>query len=102
MPTASALEKAWVCAENMSWELPILTTLILSVLGFWWINSPRASYQKALLYVLLCGLTTLLVDPRRLLQYMSSESVDALLNFRFHVLLVNHFKMVLTLGAVVW
>ncbi|KAF4966263.1 hypothetical protein FZEAL_10673 [Fusarium zealandicum] len=85
----------------MSWELPVLTTLILSVLGFWWVYSPRASYQKALLYALLCGLTVL-VDPRRLLEHMSPASIEALLDFRIHVLLIHHFKMVLTLGAVVW
>ncbi|KAI8684726.1 Fibronectin type-III domain-containing protein [Fusarium keratoplasticum] len=85
----------------MSWELPVLTTLILSVLGFWWVYSPRASYQKALLYALLCSLT-LLVDPRRLLEHMSPASIEALLDIRIHVLLIHHFKMVLTLGAVVW
>ncbi|KAF4469988.1 hypothetical protein FALBO_3101 [Fusarium albosuccineum] len=85
----------------MSWELPVLTSLILSVLGFWWVSSPRASYQKALLYALLCSLTVL-VDPRRLLEHMPPASVEALLDFRLHVLLIHHFKMVLTLGAVVW
>ncbi|KAM0209163.1 hypothetical protein ACHAPQ_000447 [Fusarium lateritium] len=85
----------------MSWELPVLTTLILSVLGFWWIYSPRASYQKALFYALLCSLTVL-VDPRRLIEYFSPATIEALLDFRIHVLLIHHFKMVLTLGAVVW
>lgn len=85
----------------MSWELPVLTTLILSVLGFWWIYSPRASYQKALLYAFLCSLTVL-VDTRRLVEYFSPATIEALLDFRIHVLLIHHFKMVLTLGAVVW
>ncbi|KAJ4271588.1 hypothetical protein NW762_000292 [Fusarium torreyae] len=85
----------------MSWELPVLTTLILSVLGFWWIYSPRASYQKALISVLLCS-CAVLVDPRRLLEYYSPATIEALLDFRIHVLLIHHFKMVLTLGAVVW
>ncbi|RGP70297.1 hypothetical protein FLONG3_7475 [Fusarium longipes] len=85
----------------MSWELPVLTTLILSVLGFWWIYSPRASYQKALLYAFLCSLTVL-IDTRRLLEYFSPATIEALLDFRIHVLLIHHFKMVLTLGAVVW
>jgi hypothetical protein len=89
-------------AENMSWELPVLTTLILSVLGFWWIYSPRASYQKALLYLLLCSSFTVFFDPRRLIEYLSPATVEALLDFRIHVLLIHHSKMVLTLGAVVW
>ncbi|KAF5027760.1 hypothetical protein F66182_138 [Fusarium sp. NRRL 66182] len=88
-------------AKNMSWELPVLTTLILSVLGFWWIYSPRASYQKALLYVLLCSLTVFF-DPRRLLAYASPATIEALLESRIDVLLIQHFNMVLTLGAVVW
>ncbi|CAM1504314.1 Fc.00g019050.m01.CDS01 [Cosmosporella sp. VM-42] len=84
----------------MSWELPVLTTLIVSVLGLWWVYSPHSSYQKAL-YVLLCALT-ILVDPRRLAQHMYRAGYDAFLEFRLDVLLVHHFKMVLTLGAVVW
>lgn len=85
----------------MSWELPILTTLIFSVLGFWWLyNSPHSRYQKAL-YALLCAVT-LLIDPRRLLQHMYAAGYDAVVDFRLDVLLVQHFKMVLTLGAVVW
>lgn len=86
----------------MSWELPVLTTLILSVLGFWWIYSPRASYQKALLYLLLCSSFTVFFDPRRLIEFLSPATVEALLDFRIHVLLIHHSKMVLTLGAVVW
>ncbi|KAI5467328.1 hypothetical protein BGZ63DRAFT_23608 [Mariannaea sp. PMI_226] len=87
----------------MSWELPVLTSLILSVLGFWWVYSPHSSYQKALLYALLCGLTVFL-DPRRIWLHMSVSpaTLDELREFRLHVLLVSHFKMVLTLGAVVW
>lgn len=86
--------------DIMSWELPVLTTLILSVLGFWWIYSPHSSYQKAI-YVLLCAFT-LLVDPRRLLQHMSSSGYETVLQYRLDVLLIHHFKMVLTLGAIVW
>ncbi|KAM5355456.1 hypothetical protein ACJ41O_002102 [Fusarium nematophilum] len=86
----------------MSWELPVLTTLILSVLGFWWVYSPRASYQKALFYALICCLPVLVVEPRRLLQHMPAVSIETLLDYRIHVLLIHHFKMVLTLGAVVW
>ncbi|KAH7156286.1 hypothetical protein EDB81DRAFT_786532 [Dactylonectria macrodidyma] len=87
----------------MSWELPVLTSLILSVLGFWWVYSPHSSYQKALVYTAVCGLTVLL-DPRRLLLHMplSPARLDTLLDLRPHVLLVHNFKMVLTLGAVVW
>jgi hypothetical protein len=33
---------------------------------------------------------------------MSPASIEALLDIRIHVLLIDHFKMVLTLGAVVW
>jgi hypothetical protein len=87
----------------MSWELPVLTTLILSVLGLWWVHNPHSSFQKAFFYALLCGLTVLL-DPRRILLHMSVSpaTLDELREFRLHVLLINHFKMVLTLGAVVW
>ncbi|KAL6413616.1 hypothetical protein AUP68_03135 [Ilyonectria robusta] len=90
-------------AENMSWELPVLTSLILSVLGFWWVYNPHSSYQKALVYAVVCGLTVLL-DPRRLLLHMSASPIglDTLLDLRPHVLLIHNFKMVLTLGAVVW
>ncbi|KAK7430272.1 hypothetical protein QQZ08_003247 [Neonectria magnoliae] len=87
----------------MSWELPVLTSLILSVLGFWWVYSPHASYRKALVYALLCGLT-LFFDPRRVLVHMtvSRARLNELLDVRPHVLLLGNFKMVLTLGAVVW
>ncbi|KAH7001599.1 hypothetical protein EDB80DRAFT_722670 [Ilyonectria destructans] len=87
----------------MSWELPVLTSLILSVLGFWWVYNPHSSYQKALVYAVVCGLT-LLLDPRRLLLHMSVSPIglDTLLDLRPHVLLIHNFKMVLTLGAVVW
>lgn len=89
-------------AENMSWELPVLTTLILSVLGLWWVHNPHSSFQRAFFYALV-GLT-LLLDPRRILLHMSVSpaTLDELREFRLHVLLVGHFKMVLTLGAVVW
>ncbi|KAF7562962.1 hypothetical protein G7046_g1142 [Stylonectria norvegica] len=84
----------------MSWELPVLTTLILSVLGFWWVYSPHSRYQKAL-YALLGGLT-LLVNPRRLLEHMSTIAYDAFLEVRLDVLLLNNFNMVLTFSAIAW
>lgn len=85
----------------MSWELPAtLTTLIVSVIGFWWFHNPQSSYQRAL-YALVCALA-LLANPRPLLRHVYSVAYNAFLEHRIHVLLAHHFKMVLTLGAVVW
>ena len=85
----------------MSWELPAaLTTIILSVFGFWWFHNPQSGYQRAI-YALVCALA-LLANPRPLLVHMYSVSYDAFLQYRLHVFLIQNFKMVLTLGAVVW
>ncbi|KAL6863018.1 hypothetical protein ACO1O0_003262 [Amphichorda felina] len=86
----------------MSWELPLLTTLILSVLGFCWVraSSPRLSFYTAL--VALLSVAPFLADPRRLVHAIRSASSAVLHDLRPDVLLATHFRMVLTLGAVVW
>ncbi|KAI9171735.1 hypothetical protein HJFPF1_01226 [Paramyrothecium foliicola] len=91
------------CAENMSWELPTLIALILSVAGFWWLYSPQSIYQKAL-YAVICAVAVLLLDPRRILHHMYNQFIaySTTADFRPHVFLTQHFTMVLTLGAVAW
>ncbi|KAK5992797.1 hypothetical protein PT974_06216 [Cladobotryum mycophilum] len=84
----------------MSWELPALTFLSFCAVGCWWIGSPQPSYRKAL-YVLVCAIA-LLVDPRQLVQRMFSDAQEVISDFRLDELLAQHFKMVLTLSAVLW
>lgn len=105
MPAAPALCPG-ARSENMSWELPALTTLILSVVSFWCIGSPQSRYQRvvyALVYALACGLTLLVeFDPRSLFQHMYGTIQSVVVDFRIDVLLTQHFKMVLALSAVAW
>lgn len=86
----------------MSWELPLLTTLILSVLGFWTLRSSasRLSSLAALVVALLA--LPFLVDRTRLLQSFHFPTAADLYGLRPDVLIAHHFRMVLTLGAVVW
>ncbi|KOS19203.1 hypothetical protein ESCO_000290 [Escovopsis weberi] len=84
----------------MSWEPSALTLLTCCLVGLWWIGSPHPGYQKAV-YLAVCAVP-LLVDPRPLLQSMYSIAHDVLPLLRLDELLAHNFKMVLTLGAVLW
>ncbi|KAF4125122.1 Chromosome segregation ATPase [Geosmithia morbida] len=86
----------------MSWELPLLTSLVLSVLGFWSLGSsgPRLGFFTTLAAVL--SAAPFLVDHRRLLRTIYSVESLVLNDLRPDVLLATHFRMALTLGAVVW
>lgn len=92
----------------MSWELPLLTTLILSVIGFCWLRvcSPHSSLRAIFYFPAIACTLALVFDTRELLQYYPGHptSIDNLLSFDFRpdALLTTHFKMALTLGAVVW
>lgn len=89
------------CAENMSWELSLLT-LIVSVFSIWTIRSSNttSAVLKAI-GVVFCALA-FYPDPVLLIQHLSSTAFQGWNDIRFDVLLVTHFRMVLTLGAVVW
>jgi hypothetical protein len=87
----------------MSWELPLLTSLILSVLGFWWLRSSsnsNLSFQGLL--VALVAVLVVVADPRSWLRYLRSPSFETFYALRLDALLATNFRMALTLGAVVW
>ncbi|KAH0492556.1 hypothetical protein TgHK011_007504 [Trichoderma gracile] len=84
----------------MSWELPALTLLSLSAVGFWGLGSPQPFHRKAL-YILVSA-SAVLVDPRQLAARMYAGAHDAIVNYQLDALLAQHFKMALTLGAVLW
>jgi hypothetical protein len=84
----------------MSWELSVLTTLILSACGSWWFFSPLSRYQQV--FTALVAVLTLLADPRRLLQHWAAFAYDAFHDVRLDVLLTLHFRMAMTLGALAW
>ncbi|CAH0029454.1 unnamed protein product [Clonostachys rhizophaga] len=85
----------------MSWELSLLT-LIVSVFSIWTIRSSNttSAVLKAI-GVVFCALA-FYPDPVLLIQHLSSTAFQGWNDIRFDVLLVTHFRMVLTLGAVVW
>ncbi|KAK4084537.1 uncharacterized protein Triagg1_1017 [Trichoderma aggressivum f. europaeum] len=84
----------------MSWELPALTLLSLSAVGFWGLGSPQPFHRKAL-YILVSA-SAVLVDPRQLAARMYASAHDAIVDYQLDALLAQHFKMALTLGAVLW
>ncbi|UKZ75414.1 hypothetical protein TrVFT333_003099 [Trichoderma virens FT-333] len=84
----------------MSWELPALTLLSLSAVGFWGLGSPQPFHRKAL-YILVSA-SAVLIDPRQLAARMYASAHDAIVDYQLDALLAQHFKMALTLGAVLW
>ncbi|KAL7962034.1 hypothetical protein V8C34DRAFT_301744 [Trichoderma compactum] len=84
----------------MSWELPALTLLSLSAVGFWGLGSPQPFHRKAL-YILVSA-SAVLIDPRQLAARMYASARGAIVDYQLDALLAQHFKMALTLGAVLW
>jgi hypothetical protein len=85
----------------MSWELSLLT--ILCVFSIWATIRSGDTNSVALkaIGVALCALAYYR-DPVLLTQHLSSTAFQGWNDIRFDVLPVTHFRMVLTLGAVVW
>ena len=86
----------------MSWELQLLTALVLSVLALWWLRDRNIINPLIKATCVLVGAVAFFVDPRNLLRYAYSARLEGFSDLRLHALLVTHFRMALTLGAVVW
>ncbi|KAH6609323.1 hypothetical protein Trco_002669 [Trichoderma cornu-damae] len=84
----------------MSWELPALTLLSLSAAGFWGLGSPQPFHRKA--FYILVSASAVLVDPRQVAARMYAGAHEAIVGYQLDALLAQHFKMALTLGAVLW
>jgi hypothetical protein len=84
----------------MSWELPALTLLSLSAVGFWGLGSPQPFHRKA--FYILVSASAVLVDPRQLAARMYAGAHGAIIDYQLDALFAQHFKMALTFGAVLW
>ncbi|KAL7791360.1 hypothetical protein V8C37DRAFT_161118 [Trichoderma ceciliae] len=84
----------------MSWELPALTLLSLSAVGFWGLGTPQPFHRKA--FYILVSASAVLVDPRQVATRMYAGAHDAIVDYQLDALFAQHFKMALTLGAVLW
>ncbi|RFU75326.1 hypothetical protein TARUN_6926 [Trichoderma arundinaceum] len=82
----------------MSWELPALTLLSLSAVGFWGLGSPQPFHRKA--FYIIVSASAVLVDPRQVAARMYAGAHGAIVDYQLDALFAQHFKMALTLGAV--
>lgn len=86
----------------MSWELPLLTTLVLVALSLWW---PRYSTTTSALVKATGGLlavVALLVNPRALISHPDWPNLPDIGNVRLDVLILSNIKMIITFAAVAW
>ncbi|KAG9255989.1 uncharacterized protein F5Z01DRAFT_532190 [Emericellopsis atlantica] len=91
----------------MSWAFPLLTTLTLIIIASCWIRSwthswrPRARGAVTIFLSILSAIW--LAQVRSLTRSFQQPTAHDVYNaLRPDVLLANHFRMVLTVGAIVW
>lgn len=86
----------------MSWESSLSATLVLSVLTLWWLRHRTSSSPFVKATAVLFAVVSLTADPVNLVRHLCSSGLPSFADIRLDVLLATHFRMVLTLGAVVW
>ncbi|XP_044719970.1 fibronectin type III domain-containing protein [Hirsutella rhossiliensis] len=82
----------------MLWELPNLTTVCLVVSGVWWFFSRQAASPRSFHAHLGIAALALIIDARRPALRLCESACYAVVN----ATPLQQFRMVLTLGAVVW
>lgn len=82
----------------MLWELPNLTTVCLVVFGVWWLVNRQTASPRSFHAHLGVAALALLVDARRPALRLFESACHAVVD----ATPLQQFRMVLTLGAVVW
>ena len=83
----------------MSWDSPSWTDLILVIFGYL-LLAPRNHAQR-IIYAIF-SVIAYFYDPTEPMIRMIIGTYDAVLKYRIHELVAQHFRTVLTLSAIVW